>query len=114
MFSNPGAPAAAWSVLVAIGIPFTLSILVVRLASLDRHQGVRDDVRAGCEVLAIVILSVLFPRAIQAEWLPAPRGRCSHGHLQWMAGVRDRPLSRRNVRSMAVAPSHSGDHCDQW
>jgi len=79
---NPGATAAAWSVLVDIGIPFT-------------------------EVLAILILSVLFPPAIHAKWLPEPRRRCSHGHLKWLAGVRDRALSERNVRSTAVARSIS-------
>jgi NhaA family Na+:H+ antiporter len=69
---NPRATAAGWSVATDTGIPFTLGILALFGARASAGLKVFVTTYAvACDVLAILILAVFYPRAIHAEWLLA-------------------------------------------
>jgi NhaA family Na+:H+ antiporter len=69
---NPHATAAGWSVPIDTGIPFTLGILA--LFGSRASAGLKVFVTTyavACDLLAIVILAVFYPRTIHSEWLLA-------------------------------------------
>jgi len=69
---NPRATAAGWSVPTDTGTPFTLGLLALfgSRASIGLKVFV-TTYAVACDVLAILILAVFYPRAIHAAWLPA-------------------------------------------
>jgi Na+:H+ antiporter, NhaA family len=69
---NPGVTAAGWSVPIDTGIPFTLGILA--LFGSRASAGLKVYVATyavACDVLAILVFAVFYPRTIHGEWLLA-------------------------------------------
>ena len=67
---NPRETAAGWSVPIDTGIPFTLGILA--LFGSRASVGLKVFVTTyavACDLLAMLILAVFYPRAIHGEWL---------------------------------------------